>query len=179
MASDYGLNFGFRRSDESLRVSEGRFKTPAGDGGVILLGACVEIDPDNPGYLRVAAADAAPRTGICGLLLQEEIMFRSIYEFDQVDSFSLGRSKPNKLSVITNGPGAKVWFQNTAQQNRADGRVISAVTIVDLTGVAVGTGLGWNGTQWVAAGGTGPANAHMEVTEVNADAGYCEATLLR
>src|SRR6187551_616330 len=30
MASDYRLNFGFRRSDESMATREGRFKTPPG-----------------------------------------------------------------------------------------------------------------------------------------------------
>lgn len=177
MASDYGLNFGFRRSDESSRVSEGRFRTPAGEAGIMLLGTCVEIDPENEGFLRQGASGAEARTGICGLLVQEEVMFRSVYENEKVDSFQLNRSKPNKLSVITNGPGTKVWFQNTPQQDRADGRVVPAVTIVDLTDVSVGTGLAWNGTRWVAAGEGLPA--HMEVTEVNEDAGYCEATLLR
>jgi hypothetical protein len=176
MASDYGLNFGFRRSDESLRNSEGRFRTPAGEDGIILLGTCVEIDPDNFGFVRVGAADVPARPGICGLLVQEEIMFRSLYEHAALDSFQVNYSQPNKLSVITNGPGAKVWFQNTPQQNRADGRVISAVTIVDLDGVSIGTGLVWNGSEWAAGTGDG---VHMEVTEVNADAGYCEATLLR
>ena len=182
MASDYGLNFGFRRSDESLRVAEGRFKTPTGEAGEMLLGSWVEIDPnetDGPlgsGRLRQAAAGVEPRPGICGLLLQEEIMIRSLYEHEQVDSFQIGVSKPDKLSVITNGPGVKVWFRNTPQQDRADGRVIPAVTIVDLTGVSVGTGLEWDGTQWVAADAGG---VHMEVTFVDTDNEFVEATLLR
>lgn len=185
MASDYGLNFGFRRSDESLRVSEGRFKTPTGEAGIILLGTCVEINPDETdgplgsGRLRQAAAGALPRPGICGLLLQEEIMFRSLYEFEQVDSFQVNKSKPDALSVITNGPGVKVWFRNTPQQNRADGRVIEAVTIVDLTGVSVGTQLGWDGTTWSAVAPADAAQAHMEATYVDADNGFVEATLLR
>ena len=38
MASDYGLHFGFRRSDETLRVSEGRFRTPV-TGTALLIGS--------------------------------------------------------------------------------------------------------------------------------------------
>lgn len=191
MASDYGLNFGFRRSDESLRIAEGRFKTPTGAAGEMLLGTCVEIDPtadEGPlgsGRLRQAAANAAARPGICGLFLQEEIMFRSIYEHDMTDSFQIGTSKPDKLSVITNGPGVKVWFQNTPQQNRADGRVVPAVTIVAGVGaLTVGTQLGWDGAAWAALnsdGAVGPIidNAHMEVVYVDAANEFVEATLLR
>lgn len=178
MASDYGLNFGFRRSDESMRVSEGRVRTPV--GSTLKLGTAVELDPADPDYVRVAAADAPPRTGICGLLLQEEFDF-SIYESDIHDSFDLGTAKANRLSVITNGAGVKVWFQNTAQITRADGRVIPAVTLVNLTGVAVGSKLGWDGTQWILPNGTTVtvANAHMEVTALDAANGYVEAVLLK
>lgn len=179
MASDYGRNFGFRRSDESMRVSEGRFRTPAADP-VLLMGTAVEIDPtdtDNE-HLRVAAADAAPRTGICGLLLQEENHIFSIYDSQIVDSYDQGRAKKDTLSVITNGPGTKVWFKNTGSESRLDGRSIAAVTMVDLTGVTVGDELGWDGTKWVKVDGTTITNAFMEVTKVDTAAGFCEATLL-
>ena len=179
MASDYGLNFGFRRSDESLRVSAGRYRTPAGEDGILQIGTCVEIDPDNPGYLRVPTTNAVARTGICGMLLQEEIMFRSIYEHEYVDSFQLGLTKPNTLSVVTNGAGAKVWFRNTPQVERADGRVVPAVTIVAGIGdLSVGDQLGWNGTAWALVTG-GLTEAHFEVTEVDADASYIEAVCLK
>lgn len=184
MASDYGLNFGFRRSDESYRIAEGRFRTPTGEDGIMLLGTCVEIDPtedktaQGEGILRQAAADAEARPGICGLLVQEEIMIRSLYEHDQVDSFQINQSKANTQSVITNGAGVKVWFQNTAQQNRADGRVVAAVDIVDVTGLSVGDQLGWDGSQWAAVDGAAINNAFMEVTEVDEANGYVEATLL-
>lgn len=180
MASDYGLNFGFRRSDESLRVSEGRQRTPAGTPGVLQIGTCVEIDPVNPGYLRQAAANAAPRTGICGMLLQEEQHLFSVYDTAITDSFARGLTKADTLSVVTNGPGAKVWFKNTPEIARADGRVIPAVTIV--TGVAtlaVGDKLGWNGTQWAEVNGTTVTEAHFEVTFVDADASLVEAVCLK
>lgn len=184
MASDYGLNFGFRRSDESSRVSEGRLKTPAATA--YLLGSCVELDPATPGYLQQAAANAAARTGICGMLLQEEIWDRSIYEFDRVDSYSLGVAKADRLSVITNGAGTKVWFQNTDAETRADGRSIDAVTIVDFVNdgagaanvPAVGDQLGWSGTTWVVVDGVTITNAHFEITEVDATNEYLEAVCL-
>lgn len=180
MASDYGLNFGFRRSDESLRVSAGRYRTPAGSGGVLQIGTCVEIDPDAEGYLRVAAADAEARTGICGMLLQEEVWDRSIYENDWVDSFQLGLTKPDTLSVVTNGAGAKVWFKNTPEITRADGRVIPAVTIVTgLGSVGVGDQLSWDGSTWAVTDGTTLTNAHFEVTEVDVENGYIEAVCLK
>lgn len=183
MASDYGLNFGFRRSDESLRVSEGRFRTPA--GSALRLGTAVGIDPDEDGFLEQLAANAAPATGIRGLLLQEEFDF-SIYESDIHDSFQLGVAKPNRLSVITGGAGVKVWFKNTPGQTRADGRVIAAVTMVDLTNdgagnpytPAVGDQLGWSGTTWVQVDGVTITNAFFEVTEVDAANGYVEAVAL-
>jgi len=176
MASDYGLNFGFRRSDESSRVSEGRVRTPK-TGAALLLGTCVTIDAAAPGYLKVAAAAAPPVTGVTGLLLQEEIWDRSIYQSDRVDSFVLGVALKDRLSVITNGAGTKVWFKNTLAQTRADGRVIPAVTLVDLTGAVVGGGLSWNGTTWVASA-AGDAATHMVITDLDAAKGYVEAVLV-
>lgn len=178
MASDYGVNFGFRRSDESVRVSEGRVKTPA-TGPLLMLGTAVEIDPVNAGYLRVAAGGAKPRTGTCGLLVQEEIWDRSIYGPERVDSFQIGVALPNRLSVITNGPGTKVWFKNTGAQSRADGRSLSAVTMVTLTGVAVGRGLAWDGTFWVDVADPTSATSFMEVTYLDSARGYVEAVLTK
>ena len=185
MASDYGLNFGFRRSDESMRVSEGRVRTPA--DADLQLGTCVEIDPADPTYLRQGAANVAARTGICGLLLQEEVMFRSIYEQDGVDSYDLGVAKRDKLSVITSGPGVKVWFHNTPAEQRADGRAISAVTIFDFVndgaGVAhtpvVGDQVGWDGAKWVVVDGATVTEAHMEITYVDVANSRVECVLLK
>ena len=176
MASDYGLNFGFRRSDESVRLSEGRVKTPA-TGAALLLGTLVEIDPANPGYLKASASNAAVRPGYCGLLVQEEVWDRSIYEAQSIDSFSLGIAKKNRLSVITTGAGTKVWLKNTAAQNRADGRSISAVTMVDLTGVAVGDLLAWDGTKYIKTNGTTLTAGVLQVTYLDAAKGYVEGVL--
>lgn len=175
--SDYGLNFGFLRSDESSRSSaEGRFKTPV--GSALLLGTLVEVDPANAGYLKQAAAASVPVTGYCGLLLQELDFERSIYESDvtSIDSFQKGVAKPNRLAIITGGAGTKIWLRNTAGQNRVDGRVISARTMVaNAAAVAVGDQLGWNGTQWA----TGATNPFMKVTAVSPSKLLVEAVLIK
>lgn len=175
MASDYGLNFGFRVSDESSRSSNGRLKTPA--GSALRLGSAVELDPAAAGYLRQAASAAKPRTYTCGLLVQEEIWDRGLYEAQELDSFSLGVAKANRLSVITNGAGTKVWLKNTGAQTRADGRVIGAVTMYDVTSVAVGRGLAWDGTKWIDVADPTAATSFMEVTSYNATTTLLEAVL--
>jgi len=175
MASDYGLNFGFRRSDESVRSSEGRLRTPA-TGAVLLQGTLVTIDPANPGFLKVAAANAPVVPGVTGLLVQEEFD-RSIYESDRVDSFVLGLTKKNRLSVITTGAGTKFWLANTAAQNRADGRSIAAVTMFSATGIALGDSIGWDGAKYVKADGT-TVKPVATVTFLDTTAGRLEAVLV-
>lgn len=176
MASDYGRNFGFRRSNESNRVAEGRFKTPA-SGNALLAGTAVKIDTGSAGYLVTCSATDALITGFSGILLQEEIHLPSIYGIQNLDSFDIGVTKKDRLSVMTSGPGTKVWFQNTASSTRADGRSISAVTIWVTTGVALGNYLGWNGTAWAKT--TVAAEQWMVVTAVNTTTGYVEAVLVR
>jgi hypothetical protein len=162
MASDYGINFGFRRSDESVRTSEGRVKTPA-TGPLLLIGTAVEIDPVNGGYLRVAAAAAKPRPGTCGLLVQEEVWDRSIYERERVDSFVLGLAKPNRLSVITTGAGTKV----------------TATTMFLATNVAVGRGLAWDGAKFIDVADPTDPTSFGEVTFFDAAKGYVEMVLAK
>lgn len=173
MASDYGLNFGFRRSDESVAVREGRFKTPV--GSALLQGSAVEIDPASPGYLKQSAAATTPEPGYHGLLVQEDAHLGSVYGADVLahDSFSLGVAKADKLSVLWSGP-SKVWFKNSTGSTRADGRVIGTVTIVVTTSLAVGDLLTWDGSKWVET--STRAEAWMKVTNVSS--GYAEAVLL-
>lgn len=175
MASDYGLNFGFRRSDESMATREGRFKTPA-TGTALLIGTAVELDAATPGYLKACAASSAPVTGLRGLLVQEESHLGSV--FDAVpylghDSLDLGTAKKDQLSVMWAGVGTKVWMRNTALYTRGS-RSKAAVNFVDLTGVAVGDSLGWNGTRWAEANGT-TVLSWLTVTNVSTD--YCEAVV--
>jgi hypothetical protein len=175
MASDYGLNFGFRRSDESMATREGRLKTPV--GSALKLGTAVEQDAAT-GYLKQCSANAAPLSGIHGLLVQEEIHIRSVYEASDVDSFNLGVARPDKLSAVWSGQGVKVWFKNSASQTRADGRSIGAVTIVDVSNVAVGDGLGWDGTKWVKSdGSTTPHWFRVTAVSGSGTSAYVEAVL--
>lgn len=178
MASDYGRNFGFRRSDESVAVREGRFKTPAG-GSALLLGTVVSIDTASPGYLKQAVASAPIVPGFTGILVQEEIWDRSIYEAQRVDSFSLGIAKPNRLAAIWTGAGTKFWLHNTGSQTRADGRSISAVTMFTATSVAVGRGLAWDGTYWVDVASPTATTAIATVTYYDSTNGRLEAVLNR
>lgn len=180
MASDYGLNFGFRRSDESMATREGRFKTPA-SGNPLLQGIAVQLDPATPGYLKKCAANATPLSGLHGLLVQEESHIPDL--FNQVlanghDSIDLGTTKLDQLSVMWAGVGSKVWFKNTPAYSRGT-RAKGAVTLVDVTGVAVGDQLGWDGSKWVKA--TGSVVAWLTVTAVSGTAAtagaYVEAVL--
>ena len=174
MASDYGLNFGFRRSDESMATREGRFKTPD-TGAALLIGSAVEIDPAKPGYLKQSADAAVAVSGLRGLLVQEENHIGSIFSaspFNGHDSLDLGAAKLDQLSVMWAGIGTKVWFRNTAAYSR-NGRTKAAVNIVDLTGVVVGDSLGWNGTKWVEKTGTA---GWLTVTHISGT-DYCEAVL--
>jgi hypothetical protein len=180
MASDYGLNFGFRRSDESVRVSEGRLKTPA--TGTFRLGSLVTFDPANPGYLKAAAANQVGEGATVGLLVQEEVWLQSIYSFDvrHIDSFSLGVAKNNAPSVISSGAGTKVWLANTLAQSRADGRQIAAVTMFTPTGIGVMDYLAWDGSKFIK--GTGVADSMLRVTSIDtttAGAERLEAVLTR
>lgn len=174
MASDYGLNFGFRRSDESVRVSEGRLKTPV--TGTFRLGALVTFDPANPGRLMVAPANAVGEGASVGLLVQEEVWDRSIYETKHLDSYALSLARNDRPAVITAGAGTKVWFKNTAGSTRADGRVTQAVTMTDLTGVNLMDYLTWDGAKYIK--GT-QANSMLRVTDLDSVNGYCEAVLTR
>lgn len=178
MASDYGPNFGFRRSDESMAIREGRYKTPV--GSTLRLGSAVEVDAAT-GYLKQSAANAAPKSGLSGLLVQEEDFIRKMgsgYNARSWDSYDLGVALADKLSVIFGGAGIKVWLKNTAGSTRADGRVIGAVTVVDVTNVAVGDGLGWDGSKWVKSdGNTTPHWLRVTVVSGSGSSAYVEAVL--
>lgn len=173
MASDYGLNFGFRRSDESMATREGRFKTPV--DAELLQGSLVALDPATPGYLKQADANQAPISGLAGLLVQEESHIFSAFEEHGHDSYSLGTTKGDQLSVMWAGIGTKVWFRNTEAYSR-HGRTKAAVTIVDLTGIAVGDQLGWDGSKFVPVDGTTITEGLLTVTNVSGT-DYCEAVL--
>lgn len=180
MASDYGRNFGFRRSDETMAIREGRQKVPA--AGVFKQGECVVIDPANPGFLKRGVAGQVAIAGFSGMLVQEEIWDRSVYGRQTLDSFALDEVLNNRLATIWSGAGTKVWFRNTVAQARVDGRQITAGgLLISPATIAAGDFLGWDGTGWAevaaAAGGGAPATAHFVVTLSNG-LDYVEATRL-
>lgn len=175
MASDYGLNFGFRRSDESMAIREGRQKVPA--AGIFKQGECVVLDPANPGFLKRGAANEPAVPGYSGMLIQEEIWDRSIYGRQVLDSFALNEVLNNRLATIWSGAGTKVWFKNTGAQTRVDGRIIAASgLLVAPAAIAVGDRLGWDGTGYAEVA-DGPA-AHFVVTLSNG-VDYVEAVRLK
>ncbi len=176
MASNYGLNFGFRRTDD-VAVREGRLRTPA--VGTFRQGTLVQFDPAAPGYLKACPSGAVGDGGTVGLLIQEEAHILSIYGTSHIDTFALGNTKPNTLSAIWSGSGVKLWLKNTAIQTRADGRVIAAVQMVDLTGVAILDFLTWDGTKFIKSVAVDPlTNSMLRVTAVSGT-DYCEAVLVR
>jgi hypothetical protein len=140
----------------------------------------VAFDPASPGFLTAAADGQVGDGGTVGLLVQEEVWWRSIYGPDaqHLDSFFLGEAKNNCQSVITAGPGTKVWYQNTGAQTRADGRVIAAVTPVDLTDVGILDFLKWDESAAQYIKGASAADSMLQVTEVNVTTGYVEAVLV-
>ena len=176
MASNYGRNFGFRRSDESMAIREGRQKVPA--TGTYRQGQPVSLDEANPGWIRLTEAADTPVTGWTGLLVQEDAWDRSIYQSTILETGDLGGVINNRLATIWSGNGTKVWFKNTAAQVRADGRSIEAAELVDFSGgIAVGDYLGVStpGKWGVVADET---TAQMRVTLTNGT-DYLEAVLLK
>lgn len=175
MASDYGRNFGFRRSDETMAIREGRQKVPA--TGVFKQGQCVVIDPANPGFLKLGAALEQAVAGFSGMLIQEEIWDRSHYGRQVLDSFAMDEVFNSRLATIWSGAGTKVWFRNTVAQTRVDGRVIAAAGLLASPATIVaGDRIGWNGTLWAET--AIEADAHFVCTLSNG-LDYVEAVRLR
>lgn len=151
MASNYGLNFGFRRSDETMAVAEGRFKTPA-SGSPLLLGTAVEVDPSSAGYVKQSASGTKPVPGYRGLLVQEDAFIFGIYEKQWKDTSDLGVATLNGRCIIYAGAGTKVWFANTTTQTYPDGHQVAGVTMVtSLDSLSVGNYLTWTGSAWAAS----------------------------
>lgn len=185
MASKYGLNFGFRRSDETMAVREGRLRTPA--TGTFRLGSLVTFDPAAVGYLKAAAAAEVGTGATVGLLVQDEQFILPIYgpAAIGIDSHYWGVAKNNTLSVIWGGAGTKVWYRNTPAINRHDGTVAPAVTMFTATSLVIGSYMKWDGTKFVISAATDPSSDSMlRVTAVNTTAtttslAYVEAVLTR
>lgn len=171
--SNYGLNFGFRRSGGDSAVREGRFRVPK--TGTFRQGEIVTIDPAAPGFVKKAAAGAAIVPGVTGLLIQHDAWQESIYEAGEVDSHGKGGVRGGNLCTIWAGQGEKIWLKNTAEQpNRWDGRSIPARTVITATGLVIGDDLEWDGDKFVKASSGTPV---ATVTATNGT-DYAEAVLL-
>lgn len=166
--SNYGLNFGFRRSGGDAATREGRYRVPT--AGSFRIGDLVAIDDAKPGFIKKADAGAGVIPGVSGFLIQHDAWVSSIYEPAEVDSHGKGKARGGNLCTIWSGPGIKFWLRNTAAENQWDGRSISAVTVVDLAGVAVGDELEWDGSKYVKqASGTAVARV-VEVGDSHVEA---------
>jgi hypothetical protein len=141
----YTRNFGMRGFENVIR--DGRFRVPA-TGNPLVIGSPVQLDSANPGRLVQCAAAAVPGQN-AGVVVFEHIIYRSdtlVTHIDApYDTVPLGQ-----YAQMMHGPGAKVWFRNTAAKTLYDGRVRAAVTPVagNLTTFVPGDTLA------VAAGGT-------------------------
>jgi hypothetical protein len=166
------------RSFENI-VRDGRFRVPA-SGTPLRIGEPVVLDADTPGYLE-AAAEAADPGQNCGIVVYEHIQNKSdalvTNHDDPYDKVPLG-----VYAQMIHGPGAKVWFKNTAQKTLYDGRVRAAVTMVVGTLADLDPGMGLvpaGGGQWRATDGSGTADvggtAWLVVEQVNATTGLVEA----
>lgn len=166
--SNYGLNFGFRRSGGDAATREGRYRVPA--TGTFRIGDLVVIDDATPGFIKKAEAGDGVIPGVSGFLIQHDAWASSIHEVAEVDSHGKGKARGGNLCTIWSGSGVKFWLRNTAAQTRWDGRSISAVTVVDLTGVAVGDELQWDGAKFIKkASGTAVARV-LEVGDSHVEA---------
>lgn len=181
MASDYGLNFGFLRSGESMSVREGRMSVPA--AGTFIQGDLVMIDAANAGYMKKAPSNTGAKTGVVGLLVQEDPnLYDSIYNRIGPgilhDSYDLSRVVNSRMAIIWSGSGVKFWIRNTAATTRPDGSPVAAVTKFDFTTVAVNLGdeVGWDGSKFVAVSGAVTVSVGT-VTFKSTDGTYAEIVL--
>ena len=165
MASNYGRNFGFRRSDETMSRHEGRQRVPA--TGVFKQGMAVTFDAANPGYIKLAENGKPVVAGMTGLLVQEDA-------WDVVPGVQTDLSKVhnNRLCTIWFGSGVKVWFRNTGTDDLIDFTTVPAIG--DFLGVSAPGKLGVVATN----GQTQPQHALAVVTTTNGT-DYLEAVLLK
>lgn len=185
MASTYGPNFGFRRSDETLSVREGRQRVPTA-ATTWKQGFLVTPDTAAPGYLKLPDTTALTagelNSGTYGLIVQEEDHVPDLYDKTRLGwaTYDLGGVKPGRLAIMWSGIGVKVWMKNTKVQNRVDGVTVPAVTMFTATGLAVGDWLKFDGTKWLE--GTA-LNGFLQVTLYDASGGagaeYLEAVVAK
>jgi len=174
----YSRNFGMRSFENVVR--DGRSRAPR-TGTPLKIGAPVQLDADNPGFMELAADAAKPGPNV-GLVVYEHIQNKSdalTTSYDPpYDQVPLGQ-----YAQVMHGPGTKVWFQNTADKVLYDGRTQVAGGLladsVDVTALAIGAGLVPDGAgkYRAAAGGATPESPWLVVEQVNPSTGRVEARL--
>lgn len=175
MASDYGLNCGFRRSDESMRSgTEGRLKVPA--AGTFKQMDLVTFDPANPGYMKKAAANTPIEAGYTGLLIQEDAWNTPVNGNPVLMTYDLDVVYNDATAAIWTGAGLKVWLKNTGATANRGQRARAAVTKVTVAGLVIGDLLAWDGAKYVET--ADPTVAVAKVTATNT-VDYIEAILLK
>jgi len=175
VASDYGLNFGFRRSDESMRSgTEGRLKVPA--TGTYKQGDLVTFDPANPGFIKKAAANSPIEPGFTGLLIQEDAWDIPLNGNQVLNTYDLDVVHNSALCAIWTGAGLKVWMKNTPATNNRGQRARDAVTKFTMGSLVIGDLLAWDGSKYVET--ADPAAAVARVSLSNGT-DYIEAILLK
>lgn len=168
----YTRFFGMRSFENIVR--DGRFRTPAGSNW--LIGTPVTIDPANAGFLKEATADEAP-SAVCGVLVFEHIQMPGLDP-----ALSTGADMVTvpggRYAQMVHGAGAKVWFKNVDDEVLYDGRPLVGGALladsVDVSALALGTGLSPDGAGKYAATGVGDV-AWLTVEQVNPSTGLVEA----
>lgn len=179
----YGRNFGMR-SFENL-VRDGRHRVPA-TGTPFHIGGSVIMDAAAPGFMRLATEAEAP-SALAGAVVFEHIQTSGDVLVTSDDS-PYDQVPLGAYAQIIHGPGAKVWFKNTAAKTMYDGRVRSAFNfVVDTSGAALtlnvnqlGKGLVPDGAgKWRLTDGTTDAQAGgtawLLIEQINPATGLVEA----
>lgn len=175
----YTRNFELRRVSGSL-LRDGNYKTPASE---LRLGSIVAPDAAAEGRLKLGAANEVRGQGV-GVLWFEHIQYQGV-DPNLVLYVDRDKAPANTYAQIVSGAGVKVVYKNTPAVNLVDGRTRAAVQVVDLTGVALGKYLSWDGSKLVVsatAANAAPGAADlMKVTKFDtstAGAETVEAVLL-
>lgn len=173
----YGRNFGMRSFENVVR--DGRFRVPA-TGTPLRIGAPVMLDTANAGRVKAATEAVAPASN-CGIVVFEHIQNKSdalvTNHDDPYDKVPLG-----VYAQMMHGPGAKVWFKNTALVTLYDGRERAAFSFVvdTIATTMVGKGLVPDGAgKWRLTDDTATADVGgvrwLTVEQVNVTTGLVEA----
>lgn len=165
----YSRNFGFRSFENVVR--DGRFRTAAASSHVI--GAPVIIDASNAGYMKAATAGVEPDQG-AGVVVYEHLLATDLKQtYSDVNTVPGGA-----YAQIVRGPGAKVWFKNTAAKTMYDGSTQAAggllASSVNVGSLAIGAKLTPDGSGKFKVAGSSDG-VWLTVTQVNASTGMVEA----